>query len=236
LKETNDECNLALQALLLKYAVQFEETLLDDAFQLSPIGDNGIVLIGCFFFIHLAAGLKKALCSIDNDHDFQEFFSQLLSTAKKIDATHDEPQPMRVFGVPLDVIVEREKSHIPLVILKCIEAVEEYGLDAVGIYRTAGNSNQIQKMKAFFDMDCRKVNLHDVEFRSDVHSIAALLKAYLRELPEPLLPRDLYQDFINAASKCSSFLVYNILVLGIESPKHRLHRVHELVNILPDVN
>ena len=36
---------------------------------------------------------------------------------------------------------------------------------------------------------------------NDVNTIAGLLKMYLRELPKPLLPFDLYSRFINAASK-----------------------------------
>lgn len=34
----------------------------------------------------------------------------------------------RVFGVPMEMVAERENSQVPLIIHKCIEAVEEYGM------------------------------------------------------------------------------------------------------------
>jgi hypothetical protein len=36
----------------------------------------------------------------------------------------------------------------------------------------------------------------------DVNSVAGLLKQFFRDLPDPLLTRQYYQDFIDAASKC----------------------------------
>lgn len=35
----------------------------------------------------------------------------------------------------------------------------------------------------------------------DVHVLSGTLKLYFRELPEPLIPFDSYDDFINAISK-----------------------------------
>ena len=37
-------------------------------------------------------------------------------------------------------------------------------------------------------------------FYHDVNSVAGLLKQFFRELPDPLLTREQYQDFIEAAS------------------------------------
>ena len=35
----------------------------------------------------------------------------------------------------------------------------------------------------------------------DVHVLSGTLKLYFRELPEPLIPFDSYDDFVNAISK-----------------------------------
>ena len=38
------------------------------------------------------------------------------------------------------------------------------------------------------------------EFLNDIHCIAGALKLYLRELPEPLMTFDLYDDWMKAAT------------------------------------
>lgn len=39
---------------------------------------------------------------------------------------------------------------------------------------------------------------------TDVHTVASLLKLYLRQLPEPLVPYRRYQDFLLCGQKLSS--------------------------------
>ena len=39
------------------------------------------------------------------------------------------------------------------------------------------------------------------EFLNDIHCIAGALKLYLRELPEPLMTFDLYDDWMEAATR-----------------------------------
>ena len=51
-----------------------------------------------------------------------------------------------------------------------------------------------------FDVDAKKANLHATEWRSDIHSVGGLLKSFFRELPAPLFPAHMYQNFIEAAS------------------------------------
>ena len=36
---------------------------------------------------------------------------------------------------------------------------------------------------------------------TDVHTVASLLKGYLRELPEPVIPFEQYEDLINASKQ-----------------------------------
>jgi hypothetical protein len=38
------------------------------------------------------------------------------------------------------------------------------------------------------------------EFSTDPHTVAGVMKQYLRELPEPLLTFDLYQEFMRATT------------------------------------
>lgn len=50
--------------------------------------------------------------------------------------------------------------------------------------------------------DLDGTDLLSEENLSDINDIAAVLKLWFRELPEPLLTWELYHQFIDAASEC----------------------------------
>ena len=106
-----------------------------------------------------------------------------------------------MFGVDLNTLMDRDREEVPLILTKCAEAVQMYGLNTVGIYRLSGVNTQIQKLRAAFDRDCRGVNLLAEEYISDINNITSVLKLWFRELPDPLFPRSTYQHFLSAASK-----------------------------------
>lgn len=101
-----------------------------------------------------------------------------------------------VFGVDLTTLVKIRQTQRPAVVDMCITEIERRGIDAEGIYRVPGCHDDMMKLKAAFDRDIGGVQMGDY---NDVNTIAGLLKMYLRELPKPLLPFDLYSRFINAA-------------------------------------
>lgn len=62
-------------------------------------------------------------------------------------------------------------------------------IDTEGIFRRSGNYSKVVELK-------QKVNSgNDVDFKDvDTHVIAGLLKTFLRDLEEPLLTYDLYDE------------------------------------------
>jgi hypothetical protein len=62
------------------------------------------------------------------------------------------------------------------------------GLRREGIYRVSGRHAQIMNLKKQFETNEEAVDLTDAAYADDCASIAAVLKNYLRELPEPLFP------------------------------------------------
>lgn len=108
----------------------------------------------------------------------------------------------RVFGVSLaDALNRRMRGSldtsmmIPAVLSKCTAALDAHGLDFEGIFRLSGRASTIEMYKDEFDLG-EDVDLSTCE---DPHSVAALMKTYLRMLPEPLLTFDLYMPFLEAA-------------------------------------
>lgn len=60
-------------------------------------------------------------------------------------------KPNPVFGIELTKLMQRDGHEVPLVVVKCVEAVEATGLKSVGLYRVSGTSTQIQRLKNDFD-------------------------------------------------------------------------------------
>jgi hypothetical protein len=134
------------------------------------------------------------------------------------------PPPAKpIFGVSLNELFIRDQSPVPLVVYQCIQAVELFGLDHEGIYRVSGNTNQVSQLKAKFNHEPHTVDFRNPDsFFHDVNNPANLLKAFLRELPDPLLPKSSYGEFLEAAT------------LTDDTP--RRDRIHAAINDLPDPN
>lgn len=76
---------------------------------------------------------------------------------------------------------------------KCVDSLSITGvIDTEGLFRRSGNLNTINDMK-------KRVNAGDViDFKDvDTHAIAGLLKTFLRDLKEPLLTFELYDEIVN---------------------------------------
>lgn len=60
--------------------------------------------------------------------------------------------PVRpVFGVSLDELFQRDGSAVPSIVYECVQAVDLYGLDVEGIYRTSGSAHHIMELRQQFD-------------------------------------------------------------------------------------
>jgi RalA-binding protein 1 len=102
-----------------------------------------------------------------------------------------------VFGVPLaDSIAIASVASLPAIVFRCIEYLEAKRAEQEeGIYRLSGSSTVIKGLKERFNHE-GDVNLLQLDERWDPHAIAGLLKTYLRELPTPLLTRELHMRFL----------------------------------------
>lgn len=68
--------------------------------------------------------------------------------------------------------------------------------DQVGLFRISGSLTEVKALKEQYDSGTPPTELKDVS----PHTVASLLKMYLRELPEPLATFELYDMFIAANS------------------------------------
>lgn len=73
----------------------------------------------------------------------------------------------------------------PLIVEKCIAWVDALGHDAEGIYRMSGRQQTVRRL--IQDIERNEETFHFTQ-EDDVFSVAVVLKAYLRGLPDPLFP------------------------------------------------
>jgi Rho GTPase-activating protein RGD1 len=104
------------------------------------------------------------------------------------------------FGASLDEVLSRENATLPLIVAQCVIAVDQFGITSEGIYRVSGTTSNLAKLKHLFDFEPDNIDFRTpTGFFGDIHAVAGILKQYLRELPEPLLTREYYKDFIEVA-------------------------------------
>ncbi|XP_069426481.1 rho GTPase-activating protein 17 isoform X6 [Ovis canadensis] len=100
------------------------------------------------------------------------------------------------FGTPLEEHLKRSGREIALPIEACVMLLLETGMKEEGLFRIGAGASKLKKLKAA--LDCSTSHLD--EFYSDPHAVAGALKSYLRELPEPLMTFNLYEEWTQVAS------------------------------------
>ena len=97
-------------------------------------------------------------------------------------------------------MISRENASLPLIVAQCVIAVDQFGINTEGIYRVSGSASTLGKLKQLFDFEPDHIDFRTpAGFFGDIHAVAGILKQYLRELPDPLLTRGYYTDFIRVA-------------------------------------
>ncbi|KAM3915126.1 rho GTPase-activating protein SYDE2 isoform 2-T2 [Leptodactylus fuscus] len=137
-----------------------------------------------------------------------------------------------VFGVDARQVVEKENSGlmVPLLMDKCIMEIEKRGCQVVGLYRLCGSAAVKKELREAFERDSKSVGLCENDY-PDINVITGVLKDYLRELPSPLITKQLYEAVLTAMADKPLRMSGN----GCDNdPKDSEHTV-ELLSCLPDV-
>ncbi|XP_027764979.1 rho GTPase-activating protein 44, partial [Empidonax traillii] len=100
------------------------------------------------------------------------------------------------FGKPLEEHLAVSGREIAFPVEACVTMLLECGMQEEGLFRVAPSASKLKKLKAA--LDCCVVDVQ--EYSADPHAIAGALKSYLRELPEPLMTFELYEEWIQASN------------------------------------
>ncbi|PIA15343.1 RhoGAP-domain-containing protein [Coemansia reversa NRRL 1564] len=183
-----EEVEQFLKFTLGKYAYTYESAVLADAVTLKPVDGTSV-------------GMVEMVGDIDSKADLDAYLQMTAKSGGRIDRgnipyreyrmstqaqLYASPKP--IFGVPLDEQLCRDGQSVPLILVKCAEAVEARGLQNEGIYRHSGQSSQVKKLRSEFDLDAEYVDLNNSPYVKDINNVTGVLKMYLRELPDGPIP------------------------------------------------
>ncbi|CAG8765948.1 16271_t:CDS:2, partial [Acaulospora morrowiae] len=123
---------------------------------------------------------------------------------------------------------------LPAVAVRCIEFLDKYGLEEIGIYRIPGIRTTELRIRDIFNSGA------DLNFlqssKEDPHAVATLLKMYFRELPEPLLTEALLPEFNECIAKYTNLETQPISAANFVAPNDLPRDLTPIVSRLPPYN
>uniref|UniRef100_A0A8C6LCT3 Rho GTPase activating protein 45 n=1 Tax=Nothobranchius furzeri TaxID=105023 RepID=A0A8C6LCT3_NOTFU len=104
---------------------------------------------------------------------------------------------LQLFGRDFSQVASCASDGIPFIITKCISEIERRALKMKGIYRVNGVKTRVEKLCQAFENGKELVELS----QCSPHDISNVLKLYLRQLPEPIMPFRLYNRLMGLAKE-----------------------------------
>lgn len=126
-----------------------------------------------------------------------------------------------VFGKPLEEHLRVTSRKIAYPIELCVCGLLELGMGEEGLFRVAPGASKLRRMKLSLDAHCLDYALQT----RDPHVFAGVLKSYLRELPDPLLTYQLYDQWMNAAK-----------IMAMGNQEEGLKAIWNVLHSLPQAN
>jgi hypothetical protein len=159
-----------------------------------------------------------------------------------------------IYGVALDVLAERDGQPVPILVQRAVDYLMETALDEEGLLRLSGSRAEMDALRAAFESG------QPIDFRTpprDAHTVAGMLKAFFRELPEPLLSpelnrraadvvaqelpeittalelRQIIVSMSDTAYETTKLLVRFLIAVAEHSFKNRMHKDNVLTVMIP---
>ncbi|MEQ2165698.1 hypothetical protein GOODEAATRI_019850, partial [Goodea atripinnis] len=159
----------------------------------APVFDAQSKPISPTFLDNTSRGQRRGGLSVDCLSDLVESQSRLLEA---LQLSH--PAELELKKSPSEgrskLSLNPIYRQVPRVVERCCSHIETYGLQTVGIFRVGSSKKRVRQLREDFDIGV------DVQLDEEhsVHDVAALLKEFLRDMPDPLLPRELYPAFMHS--------------------------------------
>ncbi|XP_059418957.1 rho GTPase-activating protein 45 [Carassius carassius] len=104
---------------------------------------------------------------------------------------------LQLFGRDFSQVLQGDVDGVPFIIKKCITEIERRALTMKGIYRVNGVKTRVEKLCQAFENGKELVELS----QASPKDISNVLKLYLRQLPEPIMPFRMYNELMGLAKE-----------------------------------
>ncbi|KAI9018675.1 Rho GTPase activation protein [Phycomyces nitens] len=160
--------------------------------------------------------------------------------------TYNSVQPKTmikgIFGAPLEyaAMCGSTSFHssldlcVPSPVHRCFTEIIKRGLHFEGIFRLSGAASEVSRLQDAFDQPPTYGKYLDLT-QYDIHSITSVVKKYLRNLPDSVIPMSFHDQFLQTTELCRSHIesINLIAALIADLPtahNHLLHYVFILVS------
>nr|XP_009911197.1 PREDICTED: rho GTPase-activating protein 6-like isoform X2 [Haliaeetus albicilla] len=168
---------------------------------------------------------RRGAMSVDSITDLSDNTSKLLE-ALQLSHPH-ELDPRRSLGKKKMLSLNPITRQVPRIVDRCCKHIETHGLQTVGLFF----KKRVEQLREEFDQGLDVF----LDEHQSVHDVAALLKEFLRDMPDSLIPRELYAAFLSTASmEGPSQLAALQLLLFLLPPCHS-DTLHRLLRFLSEV-
>lgn len=93
-------------------------------------------------------------------------------------------------------------GYIPVVVAKCGLYLKENATEVEGTFRVNGSAKRMRELQALFEASPRYgKSLNWANETYTTHDVASVFRRYLTQMPEPVIPHDMYHLFRDALAK-----------------------------------
>ncbi|KAF3482018.1 rho-GTPase-activating protein 5 [Arthroderma uncinatum] len=153
--------------------------------------------------------LNSTAHSPPSKRDLAGWWRQFKRSTKKDGSVLAPQTPSGIFGIPLNVSIKYANvaisltgddgksfiyGYVPIVVAKCGVFLKEKATDVEGIFRLSGSAKRIKDLQEIFNSPDRFGKGLDWTGYT-VHDAANVLRRYLNQLPEPIVPLEFYERF-----------------------------------------
>ncbi|THV07248.1 Rho GTPase activation protein [Dendrothele bispora CBS 962.96] len=93
-------------------------------------------------------------------------------------------------------------GYIPVVVAKCGLYLKENATEVEGVFRVNGSARRMRELQGLFESPPRYGKSLDWKQSTyTAHDVASVFRRYLTQMPEPVIPYDMYHDFRDALAK-----------------------------------
>ncbi|KAL3088833.1 hypothetical protein niasHS_009125 [Heterodera schachtii] len=140
--------------------------------------------------------------------------------SKATTAVGEIPNSSKFFGADLSNLLLDDAQTVPVLLNRLLATIEVKALFTEGIYRKSGQLALIKQTRRQIELaeDPDSISFDDVP----IHVLTSLIKSFFRELSEPLITADLYENFVNISE--------------IKETNDRIRCLRAMVEMLPKGN